>query len=134
MIWPVVALGDVCKPKQWPTLSKADMEEDGYPIFGANGQIGFSSTYTHETPTLLVGCRGSCGTIHITPPQAYANGNAMALDSLDARRFPQALDTVDRVAGGLAGPGMMRGVDGIVFAQSLDKRIPNRPGRCMKVD
>jgi type I restriction enzyme S subunit len=84
--WPHATLGELCRPKQWPILSKADMTDAGFPVYGANGQIGFSKTYTHETPTLLIGCRGSCGTVHVSVPKAYANGNAMALDALDTGR------------------------------------------------
>lgn len=87
MSWPTARIGSLARPKQWPILSRAEMSPSGFPLFSANGQIGFASTYTHERPTLLVGCRGSCGTLHITPPRAYANGNAMALDSLDESRL-----------------------------------------------
>ena len=86
MSWDRVSLGDLCEPKQWPTLAKAEMASQGYPVFGANGQIGHFNTFTHADPTILVGCRGSCGTVHVTPPMAYANGNAMALDSLNIGR------------------------------------------------
>src|SRR5262249_38606177 len=44
------------------------------------------SAFTHEKPTILIGCRGSCGTVHLTEPHCYANGNAMALDHLDESR------------------------------------------------
>jgi len=79
-------LGQLCRPKQWKTLTKANLLADGFPVYGANGQIGFTDSYTHEQPTLLIGCRGSCGTVHITAPRSYANGNAMALDGLDSSR------------------------------------------------
>lgn len=82
----MVLLGEVCKPKQWPTLSKAQMTTTGYPVYGANGRIGFSPSFTHAKPVVLIGCRGSCGTVHITEPMSYANGNAMALDQLDVDR------------------------------------------------
>jgi type I restriction enzyme S subunit len=82
MSWPTVALGDICAPKQWKTLSKKDLLEEGHPVFGANGQIGYYNKSTHDRNTLLVGCRGSCGTIHIMPAKGYANGNAMALGEL----------------------------------------------------
>jgi type I restriction enzyme S subunit len=55
----------------------------GFPVYGANGIIGFTDKYTHINPILLIGCRGSCGTLHITEPCSYANGNAMALDELN---------------------------------------------------
>lgn len=76
-------LVDVCRPRQWPTLSKVEMSASGFPVYGANGKIGFAESYTHVDPVLLIGCRGSCGTLHITEPRSYANGNAMALDDLN---------------------------------------------------
>lgn len=80
---PTVRLGEVCRPRQWTTLSKKDLVADGFPVYGANGKIGFATQFTHAKPTLLIGCRGSCGSVHITEPFSYANGNAMALDDLD---------------------------------------------------
>ena len=82
MSWPTVELGEICKPKQWKTLSKKELLPEGYPVYGANGQIGYYNKSTHDRPTLLVGCRGSCGSIHIMPAKGYANGNAMALGEL----------------------------------------------------
>ncbi len=84
--WQQVRLGELAQPKQWPTLSKAEMRSSGFPVYGANGRIGYHDTFTHERPTILIGCRGSCGTVHVTEPHSYANGNAMALDALDESR------------------------------------------------
>ncbi|AQY22595.1 restriction endonuclease subunit S [Riemerella anatipestifer] len=81
-----VKLIDICKPKQWKTISGKDILEKGkYPVYGANGKIGFYNEYNHEKPTLLIGCRGSCGTIHISEPFSYTSGNAMALDGLSSK-------------------------------------------------
>jgi type I restriction enzyme, S subunit len=77
-------IGDLARPKQWRALSKSQMVEKGYPVYGANGVIGHSTEFTHAEPTLLIGCRGTIGAIHITAPQSFVTGNAMALDSLDA--------------------------------------------------
>lgn len=81
-----VLLVDICRPRQWPTLSMRQLTASGYPVYGANGVIGFSPEYTHASPTILIGCRGSCGTVHVTGGPAYVNGNAMALDDLDTLR------------------------------------------------
>lgn len=90
--WEFVPLGEISRPKQWPTLSKKDLLSEGFPVYGANGPIGFTNSYTHERPTILIGCRGSCGSLHLAPPRAYANGNAMALDELDeTRALPEFL-------------------------------------------
>lgn len=34
----------------------------------------------------MIGCRGSIGTVHVSEPNSYINGNAMALDDLDTSR------------------------------------------------
>lgn len=78
----LVPLREICSPKQWPALARAQMTETGHPVYGANGVIGFSDQYTHAEPTILVGCRGSIGTIHVTRSKAYATSNTMALDKL----------------------------------------------------
>ena len=59
------------------------MTEDGYPVFGANGVIGFYNQYNHEEATVLIGCRGSCGAINVCTPKSWVTGNSMALDDLD---------------------------------------------------
>jgi len=85
-IWPRVSIESFCRPKQWPTIPINALEKSGYPVYGANGKIGFYSKYTHEKPTILVTCRGAtCGTINISEPFSYVMGNAMALDELDER-------------------------------------------------
>lgn len=78
-----VKLVDICRPKQWKTISMSDLKDEGYPVYGANGIIGYYDEYTHEEPTILITCRGAtCGTINISIPKSYVNGNAMALDNL----------------------------------------------------
>lgn len=79
-----VNLFDICNPKQWKTISSSEINENGkYPVYGANGVIGYYDVYNHQDATLIVGCRGSCGTVYITQPKSYVTGNAMSLDNLD---------------------------------------------------
>ena len=86
-LWPVVSLFDVCNPKQWPTIPQTAFVEEGYPVYGANGRIGFYTEFNHEKPTVLITCRGAtCGTINVCQPKSYVTGNAMALDDLDESR------------------------------------------------
>lgn len=81
-----VKLTDICRPKQWKTISGDEISKVGkYPVYGANGKMGFFHEYNHIDETLLIGCRGTCGTLHITEKFSYTNGNAMALDNLDKK-------------------------------------------------
>ena len=78
-----VKLSDICNPKQWRTIPTSELLEEGYPVYGANGIIGFYGEYNHENPVVAVTCRGAtCGSINITVPKAYITGNAMCLDDL----------------------------------------------------
>lgn len=84
-----ISLLEVSRPKQWPTITRRDMKDSGYPVYGANGKIGFAEEYTHADPTIVIGCRGSVGEIHVTEPFSYVTGNAMAIDMLDTSRVEQ---------------------------------------------
>lgn len=78
-----VKLSDICSPKQWKTIPTSDLLNEGYPVYGANGIIGYYNEYNHENPVVTVTCRGAtCGSINITVPKAYVTGNAMCLDDL----------------------------------------------------
>ncbi|GHV06611.1 hypothetical protein FACS189485_15420 [Spirochaetia bacterium] len=78
-------LGDICRPKQWKTVATSELSDKGYPVYGANGKIGYYKEYNHKNSTILVTCRGAtCGKINISDPFSYVNGNAMALDDLNS--------------------------------------------------
>lgn len=76
-------LTEICNPKQWKTIPTEDLLEDGYPVYGANGIIGYFNEYNHKDPVIAITCRGAtCGTINITVPNSYVTGNAMCLDNV----------------------------------------------------
>ena len=78
-----VKLSDICNPKQWKTIPTSDLLDEGYPVYGANGIIGYYGEYNHENPVVTVTCRGAtCGSLNITVPNAYITGNAMCLDDV----------------------------------------------------
>ena len=77
--WATVALGDICHVYQPQTLALKELREGPFPVYGANGQIGTHCDFNHEHPELVLGCRGSCGSIWVTPPKCWINGNAMVV-------------------------------------------------------
>lgn len=78
-----IKLTDICNPKQWKTIPTSELLKDGYPVYGANGIIGYYSEFNHKNPVITVTCRGAtCGTINITVPKSYVTGNAMCLDDV----------------------------------------------------
>jgi type I restriction enzyme S subunit len=86
--WQQSTLGELCKLYQPETITKKEMKPDGkYPVFGANGVMGRYHRFNHAEPQLVVGCRGACGTVHITQPESWITGNSMVVQPKD--------DTVD---------------------------------------
>ena len=78
-----IKLIDICSPKQWKTIPTDELLDDGYPVYGANGLIGYSNVYNHKDSVIAITCRGaSCGSVNITPPFSYITGNAMCLDEV----------------------------------------------------
>lgn len=78
-----IKLTNICTPKQWKTIPTSELLSIGYPVYGANGIIGYYNTYNHEQAVITITCRGaSCGTINITKPKSYITGNAMCLDNV----------------------------------------------------
>jgi len=78
--WLRKTLGDVCHVYQPETISQKQMAGGGFPVYGANGQIGWHNQFNHHEPQLILGCRGSCGSVHFTKPRAWINGNAMVVE------------------------------------------------------
>ena len=126
-----VRLGELCAPKQWKSLKQSEMTSDGYPVYGANGVIGYYSEYNHEEETILVGCRGTCGEVNLCAPYSYVTSNAMCLDRLSDRVdrdylicFLKAYN-FGRVIGGTSQPQITKaGISSIeVPLFSLEKQI-----------
>jgi type I restriction enzyme S subunit len=98
--WPSEKLSTLTNPKQWKTISSGELKEFGFPVYGANGVIGFYDEYNHSESTVLITCRGAtCGTINVCQPKSYVTGNAMALDDPDARLRIPFLEWVLRIRG-----------------------------------
>ena len=89
--WEIKKLGEVCNLYQPKTISGDMLEEDGkYLVYGANGVIGRYSQYNHESSEVLLTCRGAtCGSINISEPYSWINGNAMVVKPIDTNRILQ---------------------------------------------
>lgn len=84
--WEYVFLGDISKPQQWKTISSSELTEIGYPVFGANGYIGFYHKYNHINETIVVTCRGAtCGEVTLVKAKSYITGNAMSIDEINEK-------------------------------------------------
>lgn len=81
MSWKNTTLGSVCQLYQPQTLSKNELDQSGqYKVYGANGVIGLHTKYNHAESQVLITCRGAtCGTVNVSEPYSWINGNAMVV-------------------------------------------------------
>ena len=80
--WEEKKLGEITTDIYQPqTIPQSQFSADGYPVYGANGIIGYYEFYNHDTDQILVTCRGSsCGTINYSVGKCWITGNAMVIN------------------------------------------------------
>lgn len=78
--WAYFSFYDIGELYQPETISDTQLCDKGYKVYGANGVIGYYSTYNHEESQIAITCRGStCGNVVYTEPYSWITGNAMVL-------------------------------------------------------
>ena len=87
--WTYKKLGEVCEIYQPQTISTEMLVPDGeYLVYGANGIIGRYDKYNHIESEVLLTCRGAtCGSINVSVPYSWINGNAMVIHPIDDSVF-----------------------------------------------
>lgn len=87
--WTYKKLGEVCEIYQPQTISTEMLVPDGeYRVYGANGIIGRYDKYNHAESEVLLTCRGAtCGSINVSAPYSWINGNAMVIHPIDDSVF-----------------------------------------------
>ncbi len=79
--WVAVKLGEISEIKYGKGLPTKQFKESGYPVFGANGVIGYHDKYSYEDEQLLISCRGAnSGTINFSPKKCFITNNSLILD------------------------------------------------------
>ena len=114
--WSSVALHEVCVMYQPKTISGKDLVAGGaYPVYGANGRIGFYDHFNHTDSEVTVTCRGAtCGTVNVIPGPSWITGNAMVVrprnEDILKSYLARALRTIDysTVITGAAQPQITR--------------------------
>jgi len=78
--WVWVRLGEIVKIVYGKDLSVKQFKKSGYPVFGANGVIGFYDKYLYEEEQVLISCRGAySGKINLSPPKSFITHNSLIL-------------------------------------------------------
>lgn len=82
--WKSKKLKDVANVYQPQNLSQNNFQKKGYPVYGANGVIGYYKDFNHSNMEIAVACRGNtCGRVNLTEPKSWITSNAMVVDIID---------------------------------------------------
>lgn len=80
--WIECELGEAFNITYGKGLSTKDLLKEGYPVYGANGVIGYYSVYKYEERQVLISCRGAAsGKINISPEKCFITNNSLIVES-----------------------------------------------------
>ncbi|GEM77862.1 restriction endonuclease subunit S [Vibrio superstes] len=79
--WEVRLLNQTSEIKYGKNLPKTKLLDEGYPVFGGNGVIGYYSSYLYEDEQVLVSCRGAAsGKVLRSLPKSFITNNSLVID------------------------------------------------------
>lgn len=73
--WINVPLGDIILLEYGKSLPKNRRQDGNYPIFGSNGIIGYHNDFLVKGPVIIIGRKGSVGSVH------FSNENCWPIDT-----------------------------------------------------
>lgn len=79
--WRSCDLGKIAKLYQPKTITQKQMTSEGYPVFGANGFIGFYGKKNHSTDQVTISARGeNAGVTSYVFAPVWITGNSMVIN------------------------------------------------------
>ena len=78
--WRKVKLEKVVDIVYGKDLPTRELKNQGFPVYGGNGIIGYSDKYLYDEPQIIVGCRGAySGNVFETKPKSFITHNSLIL-------------------------------------------------------
>ena len=96
--WRVGTLGDIAEVNSGKTcINKSDIKDElyQYPVAGASGKIGFSSTYNYDEKLMTTGRVGTLGVVNRYNQQMYMADNVLVVRSKCYEYCYQILTSLD---------------------------------------
>ncbi|MDI9357777.1 MAG: restriction endonuclease subunit S [Phycisphaerales bacterium] len=99
--WAKLYLNEIFEFKYGANLPTIDFSTDGFPVYGANGIIGFHSKFNYINSEILISCRGeNSGVINVSKEKAFITNNSIVCKykfEVDKVFFYYNLKTIDRL-------------------------------------
>ena len=77
--WQVPRVKDLCRMRSGDGITAESIQPVGlYPVYGGNGQRGYTAEYTHDGTFVLIGRQGAlCGNVHLARGRFWASEHAV---------------------------------------------------------
>src|SRR5699024_5253103 len=86
--WGMAKLSNLFEIKYGKNLPTKKLEEEGFPVFGGNGQIGYYHEYLFKEPKLLISCRGAAsGKVLVSLPNSFITNNSLVMNEFNRDYF-----------------------------------------------
>lgn len=86
--WEVRKIFDITTVRYGKNLPSKILKKNGkHLVYGAAKIIGRNDDYNCETPTVITGCRGSCGQIKMTKPKSFVTNNSFIFDFAEKEKL-----------------------------------------------
>ena len=86
--WEIKGIFDITTVRYGKNLPGKKMKKNGkYLVYGAAKVIGRYDEYNCVNPTVITGCRGSCGKMKITKPKSFVTNNSFIFDLLKEKKL-----------------------------------------------
>ena len=99
--WEKLYLNEIFEFKYGTNLPTIDLSTDGFPVYGANGIIGFHTKFNYLNSEILISCRGeNSGVINVSKEKSFITNNSIICKykfEVDKTFFYYNLKTIDRL-------------------------------------
>lgn len=84
--WISKPLKDIVDIVYGKGLLTSELMNEGYPVYGGNGIIGFFDKYLYQERKVLVSCRGiASGKVMFSEPYSFVTSNSLVLNIIDEK-------------------------------------------------
>lgn len=76
-----IKLGELCNIKYGKGLPTTKILDNGYPVYGGNGIIGYYDSKMYDESQVLISCRGAAsGKVILSKPNSFVTNNSLILE------------------------------------------------------
>ena len=125
--WQVLRVKNLCRMRSGDGITSESITPVGaYPVYGGNGQRGYTSEYTHDGTFVLIGRQGAlCGNVHLARGRFWASEHAV-VTTVRSGYLPEWLGAILAVMD-LNQYSIAAAQPGLSVERVLDLRLPVPP-------